>query len=74
MKTAQDTFLKYVSGYDPKIRLKADHTLRVTDLSRKIAQSLEDDEDPGIPGQPGDHHGNCLRIDPELGLPDRYSP
>ena len=69
MKTAQDTFLKYVSGYDPddpKIRLKADHTLRVADLSRKIAQSLGEDETPGGYGQPGDHPGNDIRVDPEL--------
>ena len=40
---AQKTFLDYASGYDlndVKIRLKADHTLRVADLCRQIAASI----------------------------------
>ena len=40
---AQQIFLDYASGYDlndVKIRLKADHTLRVADLCRKIAASI----------------------------------
>ena len=40
---AQKTFLDYASGYDlndVKIKLKADHTLRVADLCRQIAASI----------------------------------
>ena len=40
---AKKTFLDYASGYDlndVKIRLKADHTLRVADLCRQIAASI----------------------------------
>ena len=40
---ARQTFLQYASRYDlndVKIRLKADHTLRVEELCRQIAQSL----------------------------------
>ena len=40
---ARQAFLDYASGYDmedPKIRLKTDHTLRVTDLCETIAKSI----------------------------------
>ena len=43
-KEAKEHFLQYASRYDltdPKIRLKADHTLRVADLCERIADSLD---------------------------------
>ena len=61
MNTAKSTFLNYVSGYDPddpKIRMKSDHTLRVADLSRRIAQSLDDPEKSRA--------SRVLRTDPDL--------
>ena len=42
-KKAEEIFLNYASRYDladPKIRLKADHTLRVAALCERIAKSL----------------------------------
>ena len=47
-KKAEKTFLEYASGYnlqDVKIRLKADHTLRVAGLCFRIADSLGLDQE-----------------------------
>lgn len=59
-----DAFLEYTAAYDaddPKIRLKIDHSLRVADLSERIAASCHEEEAGAV-----DATGSAIAIDPAL--------